>query len=55
MLCVSKGLCDFYKSLNVGIRSKVWGMACDWNMETPNAKAFDGRSIIVIWKTEFLS
>jgi len=52
---VSEGLCDFYKSLNVGIRSTVWGLAYDWNMETPNAKAFDGRSIIVIWKAEFLS
>lgn len=51
MLYVSEGLDDFYRSLSVGIRSKVWGLACGWYMETPNAKAFDGRCIIVICKT----
>ena len=55
MLCVSEGLCDFYKSLSVGVRSKAWGLACGLDMETLNAKAFDGRSIIVICKTVFLS
>lgn len=51
MLRVSEGLGDFYKSLSVGIRSKVWGLACGWDMETTNAKAFDGRCIIVNCKT----
>ena len=40
-----------YKSLSVGVRSKVWGLACGSDMEKPNAKAFDGRCIIVICKT----
>jgi len=42
VLCVSEGLCDFYKSLSVGVRSKAWGLACGLDMETLNAKAFDG-------------
>jgi len=40
----------FTRHLVLGYAVKFWGLACGWDMETPNAKAFDGRCKIVICK-----